>query len=350
MTVKAQVDLLAEITDGTLETDGLVDVGKLRTFLKDLVDTAEDRWGVGDLATSPAVSPQLSEAYARIEGLLADCGGGGGSISVPPGSPIVWLDPTDITKMWQDSGQTTPVTTDGDPIGYWEDSSGNGNDFTQSTAGLRPTWKTTYVQFNEDVMVGADLSANATAGTMVARITVADSDCPFGATLGGMVCFTDMNNSGSAAHYAQNEIGAHWVNFMSTSRPNAGNWADWNPTTSATKHTMVHRKAAGGTLTVRVDGTDEYSASTTTSTLGSAPLIGSTRRSGDISSFATADGRIEDGGLLLYNTELTGSDLTDAETFVETVPEPAPAATGCISPADLRGAIDPIIDLIFPVT
>ena len=77
MTIKTQEALLAEITDGTLETDGLIAVAKVRTFLKDLTDTAEDRWGAGDLATSPAVSPSLSEAYARIEGLLADCPGAG---------------------------------------------------------------------------------------------------------------------------------------------------------------------------------------------------------------------------------------------------------------------------------
>lgn len=43
--------------------------------------------------------------------------------------------------LWQDAARTTPATADGDPIGAWEDLSGNGNHATQSTAAAKPTLK-----------------------------------------------------------------------------------------------------------------------------------------------------------------------------------------------------------------
>lgn len=47
--------------------------------------------------------------------------------------------------LWQDAARTVPVTADGDPIGAWEDLSGNGNHATQSTAAAKPVWKVNIV-------------------------------------------------------------------------------------------------------------------------------------------------------------------------------------------------------------
>lgn len=49
----------------------------------------------------------------------------------------LWLDATDTTYLYQDSGFTTPVTSDGDRVGGWQDRSGNGRHWRQTTAGLR---------------------------------------------------------------------------------------------------------------------------------------------------------------------------------------------------------------------
>jgi hypothetical protein len=77
MAIKTQVQLLADV-EATLgdNTEGAISAADLRTLLTDITDTAEDRWGVGALASSPAVSPSLTEAAARIAGKLADCAGG----------------------------------------------------------------------------------------------------------------------------------------------------------------------------------------------------------------------------------------------------------------------------------
>tara|TARA_R110002110_G_scaffold175387_5_gene378920 strand:- start:4315 stop:5079 length:765 start_codon:yes stop_codon:yes gene_type:complete len=54
-----------------------------------------------------------------------------------------WHDATDLSTLFTDSAKTTAVTTTGDRVGCWVDKSGNGFDFTQTTAGLRPIYDTT---------------------------------------------------------------------------------------------------------------------------------------------------------------------------------------------------------------
>lgn len=43
--------------------------------------------------------------------------------------------------LWQNSGRTTPVASDGDPVGAWDDGSGNGRHLIQATAAARPTFR-----------------------------------------------------------------------------------------------------------------------------------------------------------------------------------------------------------------
>jgi hypothetical protein len=52
------------------------------------------------------------------------------------------LDFSDSSKLWQDSGRTTPVTANTDPIGACDDISGNARHATQATAGKRATYRT----------------------------------------------------------------------------------------------------------------------------------------------------------------------------------------------------------------
>ena len=60
--------------------------------------------------------------------------------------------PTDLTNLlawykadgalWQDSARTIPVALDGDPVGAWDDESGNGNHLLQATTGHQPMYRT----------------------------------------------------------------------------------------------------------------------------------------------------------------------------------------------------------------
>lgn len=58
------------------------------------------------------------------------------------GQSGAWYDPSDLSTLFQDSGATIAVTTDGDPVGYIEDKSGNGNHATQSNSAYRPVYRT----------------------------------------------------------------------------------------------------------------------------------------------------------------------------------------------------------------
>jgi len=43
---------------------------------------------------------------------------------------VLWLDASDLSTLWQDiNGDTTQADADGDPVRYWADKSGSGNDF-----------------------------------------------------------------------------------------------------------------------------------------------------------------------------------------------------------------------------
>jgi D-alanyl-D-alanine carboxypeptidase len=53
-----------------------------------------------------------------------------------------WLDPSDMSTLYQDAAGTTPVTAADQPVGRIEDKSGNGNHATQSTASRRPILRT----------------------------------------------------------------------------------------------------------------------------------------------------------------------------------------------------------------
>jgi hypothetical protein len=71
-------------------------------------------------------------------------GGGGPSFSPSDLANLWgWYDSSVLSSLWQDDGRTTAVTSDGDPVGAWDDLSGNGRHALQSSAGGKPTYKTT---------------------------------------------------------------------------------------------------------------------------------------------------------------------------------------------------------------
>jgi hypothetical protein len=79
-------------------------------------------------------------------GYGAGPGASGGAAAFSPSdlaAPLeLWFDANDLATLWQDSGRTTPVTADADPVGAWDDKSGNTRHATQAVAGTRPLYKT----------------------------------------------------------------------------------------------------------------------------------------------------------------------------------------------------------------
>lgn len=56
-------------------------------------------------------------------------------------TPAAWFDFSTTTGLYQTNDTSTPVTADGQSIGYVTDKSGNTKHATQGTAGNMPTWK-----------------------------------------------------------------------------------------------------------------------------------------------------------------------------------------------------------------
>ena len=57
-------------------------------------------------------------------------------------SPALWLDASDAATLYTDSGLTTLVAADGDPVGGWKDKSGNARHATQASGTNKPAFKT----------------------------------------------------------------------------------------------------------------------------------------------------------------------------------------------------------------
>jgi hypothetical protein len=58
---------------------------------------------------------------------------------------LLWFDASDLSTLYQDAAKTTPITTNGEPVGCWADKSGNGRDATQDTADKRPIYRTNII-------------------------------------------------------------------------------------------------------------------------------------------------------------------------------------------------------------
>ena len=85
------------------------------------------------------------------------------------GEQGIWLDPSDFSTMFQDSGGTTPVTAVDQPVGLILDKSGRGNHASQTTTTKRPILKIDgngkyYLKFDgiDDAMATGSINFTAT--------------------------------------------------------------------------------------------------------------------------------------------------------------------------------------------
>jgi len=88
--------------------------------------------------------PGLSDGEGLIwlEGGLGGPGLTAAAFSPLSLAPFLWLDPSDLSTLFQDAAMTTPVTADSDPVGAILDKSGNGHHLTQATGAARPLYNT----------------------------------------------------------------------------------------------------------------------------------------------------------------------------------------------------------------
>ncbi len=95
--------------------------------------------------------------------------GGAAAVAVNPITDAhIWYDFTDISTLWQDTGGTSAVAADGDPIARVDDKGSLGVNITQATGSKQPAYDTDFVSHGGGLFDGTDvLFAAAVAQTAV---------------------------------------------------------------------------------------------------------------------------------------------------------------------------------------
>lgn len=110
-----------------------------------------------------------------------------------------YYDLTETTGLYQDAAATTPVTADGQSIGYADDRSPGGNNGTQSTAAAKPTLKTgapNYASHDGGDYLDSGVVPSTSGMTLAACFRGnAAADIIMGSGSGGN-CFISLNTDG----------------------------------------------------------------------------------------------------------------------------------------------------------
>lgn len=218
-------------------------------------------------------------------------GAGGEGPGVSPG-PELWLKADAIEGL-----------NDGDALTTWEDSSTNGNDATQSTAGNKPTYRTNQLGEHPSVyfsQAGTDfMSLGSAIGTgdvtvfVVCRF-VGDVNQPAIVILGGPAGGLQYDILGSASPF---QAGA------------TGNVHTASINTRFTIWQQANFTKSGNTVTQRLNGVDAGNGSTGSSangfdTIGALPVPSS-----------YFDGFISE--IIVYDRVLSGAEILTVEDYLE---------------------------------
>lgn len=234
------------------------------------------------------------------------CGFGANEVFTPGrvSGLVVWL--CAELGVYTDTSATTPVTADAQTVAFWQDQSGLGNNFTQSTSANRPTWKTGIVNSmpvlrfdgSNDQLVGPSLSA-LTAGEAFIVVKV-DADPPGVNTVSGSWKF---GSNATDCHYPFTD-GVIYEDFGTTARKTVG-----NPTPSLASWRLYNVISVSGEWTANLDGTQIYTTATNTVGFSTAPIIG-----GNVANDRRLDGDIAE--FIVYNKKLEVPERTAVKTYI----------------------------------
>jgi hypothetical protein len=220
--------------------------------------------------------------------------------------------------VFSDDAKTTE-SGEGGAVAVWEDQSGNGNDWEQPTAGLRPVYQlsngriysvgggqTTALKY----MIGQDISS-WTEGVYAGRLEVPSGTGSRGAVFG----VTSLNSSSTAEHFNYDGTSSLRVIFAGTSTPQ-GLGTDWGtagiPAGNA-KMSLVYTIDTDGVVTVTGDEAEIYSADRGNVGFRTAPYLGSSVRSGVAQWAAT----VYWYRFAAFSAELTAGELTSLHAWLE---------------------------------
>jgi hypothetical protein len=109
----------------------------------------------------------------------------------------IWLDASDYSTLFQDSAGSTPVTANSQPVGLWQDKSGNGNHVTQASSGRRGITNTTSGKFYIEFDGGFTDSSGNKNGLLLDDLNFIPIVCQLNETISPKHCVFDTKNKQS---------------------------------------------------------------------------------------------------------------------------------------------------------
>jgi hypothetical protein len=209
--------------------------------------------------------------------------------------------PTDIAglQLWLDASDASSVTLDGsNNVEQWNDKSGNARHATQATALLRPAYSTAAVNSLNAVTFNGTSHRVATGSFSVSQ--------PY--TL--CVVISSTNNGSFRVMFESSSPRMSLFSQSGTSLfYNAGSDISGSVTISTNVARLITGVFAGASSSLRFDKSAVSTTSPGTNAIGGGCTIGSTPSG----TFPFAGSICE---ILLYNTALSGTDLTNVESYL----------------------------------
>ena len=224
---------------------------------------------------------------------------------------------TDVSGLQAWYKFATNITLNGSNVSEWGDSSGNGNDLTQSTASDQPAYNSGDVHFdesNDNMVMDTMLTLTASSGFTIFAVVSTDTTSTTNQTL-----FSGADTVGDS--------GDNGKNFF---RYDSDKWRFRPENGSSGQQTVNHELTNGEKFLLTVVGSDD-SGTLNFAVRDNGSAVGNAT-SADIGTGADTfklniigdhnqtnqlwDGKISE--FAVYNTNLTGSDLENVENDLKT--------------------------------
>ncbi len=199
--------------------------------------------------------------------------------------------------LWQDSARTTPATADSDPVGAWDDASGNGRHFTQATSGKRPLLRTSIL--NSKAIVRFDKTDDYLTNTTFGYSAAFTAFIVFKTT--GLTPYQHLleSNGGGTAQVMVNSGAANLFNMTKTyTSPTYTSW-----------HILEFNRDGSNNGEIRVNNVS-IGTGTMSSATGTSMFLG-----------IYQDGTSEPFGgdmaeIILYDSVLSSTDRADVTNYL----------------------------------
>lgn len=234
--------------------------------------------------------------------------------SAPPIIAGLQADYAAEAGLYQDAAMTIPAAAPGDPVGGWQDQSGNARHVTQATAGARPTYRASQVNGWPTLEFDGtdDRLFNAIAISAYIDAAAYSTFIVFAADAINTNAVNTYDNDTLIADQAGPYFGVH---LKSAPTAHAYNWdgSDDNASVAITLATyaVLHTRHDTGAIKASVNGGAEAStASGNTQVLTNVFGIG---RGANVAFF---DGHI--ARILIYNAALSAPNVASVIAYLKT--------------------------------